>query len=236
MLLYALGTAACAVATNIWMLIAFRDRRQPGHRRRMGGGRGDGRRGRARRNGASRRARCCTRRRPMGLFLATFVNFQIAGVLLHGSPETSWRYVFLFGLVPAAVAFIVRLFVKEPERWKRRPPARARTRASPSCSRPSTGASTLGGFAMAVIALITWWSVQRLHPDRVDRPGAGDGPAPTGWTGPRRWRWSRAGSSSRPTCFNLGGLHRHAADDPGGEDARAAARCSASTSRCRPSR
>jgi hypothetical protein len=27
------------------------------------------------------------------------------------APETSWRVVFLLGLVPAAVAFLVRLFV-----------------------------------------------------------------------------------------------------------------------------
>ena len=48
MLLYAIGTAACALATNMWMLMAFPRGRQPRHRRRMGGGRGDGRRGRAR--------------------------------------------------------------------------------------------------------------------------------------------------------------------------------------------
>ena len=55
---------------------------------------------------------------PMGLFLATFVNDQIARVILPGSPETSWRYVFLCGLIPAIVAFIVRIFVKEPEAWE----------------------------------------------------------------------------------------------------------------------
>jgi hypothetical protein len=33
---------------------------------------------------------------PMGLFLATFVNRQVAGHWLVDSPETSWRYVFLF--------------------------------------------------------------------------------------------------------------------------------------------
>src|SRR3978361_904768 len=55
---------------------------------------------------------------PIGLFLATFVNFQIAGVFFKSSPETSWRYVFLAGLLPAAAAFLIRLFVREPERWK----------------------------------------------------------------------------------------------------------------------
>ena len=54
---------------------------------------------------------------PFGLFLATFVTFQVTGVYFN-DPAVSWRYVFLFGLVPAAAAFLVRLFVKEPERWK----------------------------------------------------------------------------------------------------------------------
>ena len=37
---------------------------------------------------------------PLGLFLATFINFQIAGVYWRNSPEVSWRYVFLSGLIP----------------------------------------------------------------------------------------------------------------------------------------
>ena len=53
---------------------------------------------------------------PFGLFLATFVTFQVTGVYFT-DPTVSWRYVFLFGLIPAAVAFFVRLFIKEPERW-----------------------------------------------------------------------------------------------------------------------
>ena len=55
---------------------------------------------------------------PMGLFLATFLTFQITGVYFN-DPAVSWRYVFLCGLIPAAVAFVVRVFVKEPERWKK---------------------------------------------------------------------------------------------------------------------
>ncbi len=77
---------------------------------------------------------------PFGLFLATFVNFQIAGVVLKTKPELSWRFVFLCGLIPAAVAFVVRLFVREPERWREAARARA-ARASPSCSTPRTAPS-----------------------------------------------------------------------------------------------
>ena len=54
---------------------------------------------------------------PFGLFLATFINAEVAGGWFAHDPATSWRYVLLFGLLPAAAAFVVRMFVKEPERW-----------------------------------------------------------------------------------------------------------------------
>ena len=43
---------------------------------------------------------------PMGLFLATFIVFQIQGVYFRGTPEVAWRYVFLSGLIPAFVAIL----------------------------------------------------------------------------------------------------------------------------------
>jgi hypothetical protein len=48
------------------------------------------------------------------LFLATFVTYQIQGVYFRMAPEVAWRYVFVFGLVPAFVAFLMRLFIREP--------------------------------------------------------------------------------------------------------------------------
>jgi MFS family permease len=163
MLMYALGTAACAAAANIWMLIAFRIVASLG----IGGEWAAG---------AAMVAEVVPEKRrveagallytsaPMGLFLATFVNFQIAGVLLHGAPETSWRFVFLCGLVPAAVAFIVRLFVKEPERWKAAAAAGTVHPRIAELFTPEHRRATLGGFAMAVIALITWWGVNAFIP------------------------------------------------------------------------
>jgi MFS family permease len=94
---------------------------------------------------------------PVGLFLATFVTYQVSGVLFKGTPETSWRLVFLAGLIPAVVAFIVRFYVKEPEKWK----DSASRGKPPSLSElfsPQMRALTLSGFLMAVVALITWWS------------------------------------------------------------------------------
>jgi MFS family permease len=162
MMIYALGTAACAAAPNMAVLVFFRLVASLG----IGGEWAAG---------ASMVAEAVPEDRrvdagallytaaPLGLFLASFVNHQVAGVWMTESPETSWRVVFLFGLIPAAVAFIVRLFVKEPERWRaireKAPPARLRD----LFSREIIGI-TARGTLMATIALLTWWSCSAFLP------------------------------------------------------------------------
>jgi MFS family permease len=156
MLLYSLGTAACAFAPNIWVLLVFRVVSALG----IGGEWAAG---------AAMVAEVVPEKRrveagallytasPLGLFLATYVTYQITGVYFV-DPASSWRYVFLFGLVPAAVAFVVRLFVKEPERWARLGEEK-RTHAKISeLFTPKYRALTISGLAMAMTALVTWWS------------------------------------------------------------------------------
>src|SRR5204862_327606 len=152
MLLYALGTAACAAAPNIWVLVLFRVVASLG----IGGEWAAG---------AAMVAEVVPEKRrveagallytsaPIGLFLATWANFQIAGVFFKGAPETSWRYVFLCGLIPAAVALIVRLFVKEPERWKEAATAGAHPRIGELFTK-EVAPITRSGLSMAIIALI----------------------------------------------------------------------------------
>ena len=155
MSMYALGTALCAMAPNIGFLIAFRLIASLG----IGGEWAAG---------ASMVAEVVPERRrveagallstagPIGLFLATYVTYWIQGVVFPSSPETAWRYVFLFGLVPAGVAFAVRMFVREPERWKD-----VAEGANPGISElfsPQWRVATLGGLGLALTALITWWS------------------------------------------------------------------------------
>jgi len=100
---------------------------------------------------------------PFGLFLATGVNALIAGNLFAEVPEVSWRYVLIFGLLPAAVAFIVRTFIKEPERWQgvaaAAPPPRLREIFAPDIW-PRTRSALL----MALVALLTWWSCNAFIP------------------------------------------------------------------------
>jgi len=161
MLLYAVGTAACAAATNLWMLAIFRVVASLG----IGGEWAAG---------AAMVAEVMPERRrveggallytaaPFGLFLATFVNYQVAGVWFANQTEQSWRYVFLFGLLPAAAAFLVRLFVHEPERWKSlRDHSRVRVR---EIFAPALRRYTYSGMFTAVIALISWWSCSAFIP------------------------------------------------------------------------
>jgi MFS family permease len=162
MLLYALGTAACALAPNIWVLAIFRLVASLG----IGGEWAAG---------ASMVAETVPEQKrveagallytaaPLGLFLATFINHQVAGVWFASSPEISWRIVFLFGLIPAGVAFVVRLFVREPERWQQ-----ARDLVQRASMRdlfaPGILGITVRGTLMAVIALIAWWSCNAFIP------------------------------------------------------------------------
>lgn len=162
MLMYALGTAACAFATDIWMLLAFRIIAALG----IGGEWAAGAAMVAETVPEEKRVEAGAllyTAAPFGLFLATFVDHQVAGVWFKAAPEQSWRYVFLFGLLPAAAAFIVRLFIKEPERWAKQ----AATAAPPRLSElftPAMRAYTRSGFFMALIALITWWSCNAFIP------------------------------------------------------------------------
>jgi hypothetical protein len=100
---------------------------------------------------------------PLGLFLATFVNHQVAAVWMADAPESSWRVVFLFGLIPAALAFVVRMFVKEPERWKS-----LKDKVAPASIRdlfaPDVISITVRGTLMAIVALIAWWSCNAFIP------------------------------------------------------------------------
>lgn len=156
MLLYSLGTAACAFAPNIWVLLLFRVVSALG----IGGEWAAG---------AAMVAEVVPEKRrveagallytasPLGLFLATFVTYQVTNVYFKGDPSVSWRYVFLFGLAPAVVAFLVRIFVKEPDRWKNLGPAKHHPKIRELFT-PEFRALTISGLAMAMTALVTWWS------------------------------------------------------------------------------
>ena len=163
MLLFSLGTAACAGAPNLWVLALCRFLASLG----IGGEWAAG---------AAMVAEVVPEKRrveagallytsaPVGLFLATFVVYEISGRWLKGSPESSWRVVFISGLLPAAAAFTVRFFVKEPERWVASAATQTTRPALRELFTPAIRAFTLSGFAMAVTALLMWWSSNAFIP------------------------------------------------------------------------
>jgi MFS family permease len=162
MLLYAFGTFACAFAPNIWILMLFRIVASLGIGGEWAAGASMVAEVVPEKNRVEAGALLYTSA-PMGLFLATFINSQIAGVLFSEQPQVSWRYVFLCGLIPAAVAFVVRIFIKEPERWQKV----AATTNPPQLRElfsPKHRAATRSGFLMALIALLTWWSCNAFIP------------------------------------------------------------------------
>ena len=162
MLLYAAGTACCALAPNMAALIGFR----------IIAGLGIGGEWAA---GASMVAEVVPEKRrveagallytsaPFGLFLATFANHQIAGVWLRSAPEVSWRYVFACGLLAALVAFAVRAFVREPERWQRAAASSAPPRLRELFTSENR-ALTVSGLLPALVTLLTWWSCSTFIP------------------------------------------------------------------------
>jgi len=162
MALYAIGTALCAFAPNIWVLVLCRlvaslgiggewaagaamvAEVVPDHRRVEAGA-------------------LLYTSAPFGIALASLVNFQIAGVWFRDVPQVSWRYVFLSGLLPAAVALLVRVFVREPELWKKAAAA-AKPPALAELFDERHRRYTLSGFLMALTALVMWWSCNAFIP------------------------------------------------------------------------
>jgi len=201
MSMYAIGTAACAAAPNMTVLVLCRIIASLG----IGGEWAAG---------AAMVAEVVPERRrveagallytaaPVGLFLATFITFQVQGVYFKGSPEVAWRYVFLFGLVPAAIAFLVRLFVKEPERWKSVAEIAAQPRLSELFT-PAYRAITVSGFMMALVALITWWSCNAFLPVVANGLAA---QAAAGLDRVQATQLSESWKALAANMFNLGGL------------------------------
>lgn len=161
MLTYSVATAACAFAPNIWVLIACRFIASLG----IGGEWAAG---------AALVAETVPEKKrvtagallytaaPAGLFLATFVTDLCTRQLdiIANNSDLAWRAVFLSGLIPAAIAILIRIKVKEPESWTKH-------ESAPQLRElftPSLRINTLSGVSMAAIALITWWSVSAFIP------------------------------------------------------------------------
>jgi len=160
MLTYAGATAACAFAQNLPMLALFRFVASLG----IGGEWAAGAALVAESLPASKRVlggALLYTSAPAGIALATFVNdlFNRKLQTIAANPNLSWRAVFLTGIIPALVALVIRLGIREPEVWKPEASPRIKELFTPEFRR-----RTLGGLALAVVALVTWWSCSAFIP------------------------------------------------------------------------
>lgn len=203
MALYSLGTAACAFAPNIWVLLLCRVVASLG----IGGEWAAG---------AAMVAEVVPEKRrveagallytsaPLGLFGATWVTWKIQGDLFAGDPTVAWRYVFLCGLIPSAVAFVVRFFVEEPERWS----AAASQAAPPTLGElfaPQWRGRTLSGLGLALVCLVMWWSCNAFIP--LVAAGLAAAEATAQGLDPKATVALQEGWKALATnAFNLGGL------------------------------
>jgi MFS family permease len=202
-MLYALGTAASALVTNLWQLIVCRTVAGLG----IGGEWGIGAALVAEAVPENRRIEAgviMQTASPLGLVLATAVNYQIAGVWFVNEPESSWRYVFLAGLLPVVAALVVRLFLRESSRWQA-----SRALTVPSSPRelfaPAMRAATLSGFFVAVVAVLTWWGCNAFIP-LLGSTLAAEHAHDAGLTDSAARLLAATWQARASNAFNLGGL------------------------------
>ena len=160
--IYALGTTLCAFATSMPQLVLFRALTSLG----IGGEWAVGAALLAETMPDNRRVEAGTllaTASPLGIMLASLVNYQIAGVWFADDPSQSWRYVFLCGLAPVALAIFVRLFIHESEHWQRTIAQQAPPKPSELFA-PGILPLTLAAFATSVTGLLTWWAVNAFIP------------------------------------------------------------------------
>jgi MFS family permease len=201
--LYACGTALCAIATDIWQLVLFRVLASLG----IGGEWAVGAALVSETVPEERRVEAGTlvyTSSPLGIILASTVNYHIAGVWLVGSPESSWRFVFLCGLAPVMVAFLTRLFIRESAVWEQHVRNARRPALSELFSRDMR-ALTLSGLITAVTALLTWWACNAFVP-LLGSTLANEHAAHLGITGEAVRVLAEKWKAYASNGFNLGGL------------------------------
>ena len=201
--LYAAGTGLCALVTNIGQLIACRVIAGLG----IGGEWGIGAALVAEAVPEGRRVEAgviMQTASPLGVVLASAANYQIAGVWFAADPHSSWRYVFLAGLLPVLVALGVRLFLRESAHW-----TASRAGARPPTPRelfaPGLRAATLSGVFAAVIAVLSWWACNAFIP-LLGRTLAAEHAVRAGLAPAAAALLAATWQAHASNAFNLGGL------------------------------
>ena len=141
---------------------------------------------------------------PLGLFLATFVTWLIAGRWMPADPATSWRYVLGAGLAPILVVLLLRSGgVPDAPAARVDRPGLARSLAL--LFGPDLRAATLSALAMSILGLFTWWCCNAFLP--TIGVGLGTRLADAqGLAGPAAVSFAESWKAAAGFWFNLGGV------------------------------
>lgn len=100
------------------------------------------------------------------------VGFFLAAVLNLGLREYSWRALFLVGILPAGVALLVRIWVKEPDRWTQAHARELAQGTAPAMKlsqlfRGHHARATWVGSGLAFVAVFGLWGATSWTPSLV---------------------------------------------------------------------
>jgi MFS family permease len=202
--IYALGTGLCALVSNLGQLILCRTLAGLG----IGGEWGIGATLIAESVPDARRVRAGVLMQtasPLGIVLASFLNYQIAGVWFAADPLNSWRYVFLAGLAPLPLALLIRLFVRESAGWQHSRRTQQHAPRPRELFAPALRAATVSGVFVAVTAVLTWWACNAFIP-LLGNTLALEAAAKAQLAAPAARQLAAAWQAHGANAFNLGGL------------------------------
>lgn len=98
------------------------------------------------------------------------ISAGLINLTIGASPRLGWRYVFAVGVLPAFLVFVIRLFIREPERWER-----AKVAAASGVGRLGSFVelfsdrrwrhNTIVGVSLAAVGVIGFWGIGTWSPD-----------------------------------------------------------------------
>lgn len=110
--------------------------------------------------------------------LAFSVGYFFAAVVNLGVGTASWRWVLVWCAVPAVLVIVLRLFVKEPERWVRTQQRHDRRLGSlRRLFEPDLRRRTLGGLFSAMALMVGSFAATTFAPSWIAEMSASAGPA-----------------------------------------------------------
>ena len=103
----------------------------------------------------------------LGNVMAGFISY---GVNTWQPGPNGWRILFFVGFVPALLVFVIRLFVKEPEKWHEAKAEAARTGIKVGSilhlfTEPGMARRTLVGVGLGAVGVIGFWGIGTFSPD-----------------------------------------------------------------------